>query len=175
MKNLECPRQKRAQMYTLTTSQTVSADLDTVFAFFAQPENLARITPAWLDFSILTPSPISMKEGALIDYQIKLGPFPTRWRTLITAYEPGVSFVDEQLSGPYSFWHHTHRFEVTAKGTLLTDEVRYLPPLGIMGRIAHGLAIKNQLLGIFRHRHQYIADKFGGRLDDCIGPDITWS
>ena len=161
-------------MYRLTTSQTVSADLNTIFHFFAQPENLARITPPWLGFRILTPSPITMKEGALVDYEIKLGPIPTRWRTLITSYEPGVSFVDEQLMGPYSFWHHTHRFEATASGTLLTDEVLYLPPLGILGRMAHGLAIKNQLQGIFRHRHQVIAQKFGGSREDCTGPDISF-
>lgn len=162
-------------MYTLKTSQKVTADLDTVFAFFAKPENLATITPGWLGFQILTPSPIRMKAGALIDYEIKLGPVPTRWRTMITAYEPGVSFVDEQLNGPYSFWHHTHRFEAVPGGTLLLDEIRYLPPFGILGQIAHAVAIKGQLQGIFSHRHRVILEKFGGTLDDCEGPDIIRS
>ncbi|PID81000.1 CDP-paratose 2-epimerase [bacterium DOLZORAL124_64_63] len=158
-------------MYHLKTTQTVTAPLNEVYDFFARPENLAAITPDWLGFEILTPSPIPMKEGALIDYQIHLGPLPTRWRTLITSYEPGVSFVDEQLAGPYSFWHHTHRFRSTdSGGTELVDEVRFLPPFGFLGTIAVELMIKRQLLGIFRHRHRVIADRFGGSLEDCEGP-----
>lgn len=160
-------------MFCLKTTQIVDTGLDEVFDFFARPENLAAITPDWLGFEILTPSPIAMKEGALIDYQIKLGPIPTRWRTLITDLQPGASFVDEQLQGPYSFWHHTHRFAATERGTELVDEVRYLPPFGILGEIAHAVAIKGQLLGIFRHRHKVIADRFGGSLASCVGPEIT--
>ena len=160
-------------MYQLKTSQRVSSDLNSVYNFFAKPENLAAITPGWLDFQILTPSPIPMREGAVIDYQIGLGPVPTRWRTLITTFRPPHLFVDEQLNGPYSFWHHTHRFEETPEGTVLQDEVRYLLPLGVLGRVAHETVIKSQLLRIFRHRHRFIAEKFGGSLEDCQGPEIT--
>ena len=160
-------------MYQLKTSQRVSADLSTVYNFFAKPENLAAITPDWLDFQILTPSPIPMREGAVIDYQIGLGPVPTRWRTMITTFNPPQLFVDEQLNGPYSFWHHTHRFEETSDGTVLSDEVRYLLPMGILGRLAHEMVIKSQLRKIFSHRHLFIAEKFGGSLEDCQGPEIT--
>jgi len=160
-------------MYQLKTTQTVTSGLDEVYGFFAKPENLANITPDWLGFEILTPPPIPMKEGALVDYRIKLGPLPTRWRTLITSYEPGVSFVDEQLSGPYSFWHHTHRFRATdSGGTELIDEVRFLPPFAILGTLAVEMLLKRQLLGIFRHRHRVIAEMFGGSLEDCEGPEI---
>jgi ligand-binding SRPBCC domain-containing protein len=145
----------------LRTRQQVPAPLEEVFPFFARPENLAVITPGWLKFTILTPSPIPMREGAVVDYQIGLGPLPTRWRTMITTYDPPHVFVDEQLSGPYSFWHHTHRFEASEVGTLLTDEVRYLLPSGPLGDLVHAVAIKRQLRGIFAHRHRVIADKFG--------------
>jgi ligand-binding SRPBCC domain-containing protein len=63
-------------MHLLTSQQYVSAGLDKVFAFFGEPENLARITPPWLGFQILTPSPVKMGVGALIDYKISLGPSP---------------------------------------------------------------------------------------------------
>lgn len=155
-------------MNLLKLTQRVDEPLDRVFPFFSKPENLAEMTPAWLDFQILTPSPISMEKGTIIDYQIGLGPIPTRWRTLISCFEPPFRFVDEQLNGPYSFWHHTHRFESVANGTLLTDEVRYLLPFGVLGHLAHGVLIKSQLKKIFTHRHAVMREKFGGNPEDPV-------
>jgi ligand-binding SRPBCC domain-containing protein len=148
------------EMHILSSEQYVPAPLNQVFAFFGKPENLARITPPWLGFEILTPSPIAMRPGALIDYRISLGPFPTHWRTMITAFDPPHLFVDEQLSGPYSFWHHTHRFEVQGSGTLIHDEIRYLLPFGALGRLVHTLMIRRQLEGIFAHRRRVIEEQF---------------
>jgi ligand-binding SRPBCC domain-containing protein len=147
-------------MHLLSSHQHVSAGLDEVFAFFGEPENLALITPPWLGFRILTPEPVKMRVGALIDYQISLGPLPTRWRTLITTYDPPNLFVDEQLNGPYSFWHHTHRFEATGRGTNITDEIRYLLPFGPLGTLVHALLVRRQLKGIFAHRRRVIAEMF---------------
>ncbi len=143
-----------------TNEQVVAAPLERVFAFFGKPENLTRITPPWLGFQILTPSPVPMREGALIDYQISLGPIPTHWRTLITKFDPPHVFVDEQLSGPYSFWHHTHRFEAVGDCTRITDEIRYLLPFGPLGRLVHTIAVRRQIQGIFTHRRRVIIKEF---------------
>jgi ligand-binding SRPBCC domain-containing protein len=104
-----------------------------VFRFFETPENLARLTPPSLGFEILTPSPIVMRAGALIDYCVRPLGFPQRWTTLIESYDPPRRFTDVQLRGPYSFWHHTHTFEVAEGGTRMTDEVRYVLPFGPFG------------------------------------------
>jgi len=148
-------------MYTLKSSQLVPTERDEVFEFFARPENLGRITPDWLSFRILTPSPVPMRAGAILDYRIGLGGLPTRWRSIISTYEPPHRFVDEQLLGPYDYWHHTHEFEVVPEGTLLRDRVVYAPPLGPLGRVAHALMIRGQLERIFTHRHEIIAERFG--------------
>ncbi len=150
------------KVHILKHTQVVPAPLDEVFAFFARPENLAEITPPDLGFQILTPSPITMKDGAVIDYVVKVAGLPMRWRTLITSYEPPHRFVDEQLSGPYSFWHHTHTFASTPEGgTELGDVVRYAMPLGPLGDLVHALAVKRQVAGIFTHRESVIARRFG--------------
>ena len=153
-------------MYLLTSQLFVHVGLEEVFAYFGKPENLARITPSWLGFRILTPSPVTMREGALIDYQISLGPFPTRWRTMITAFDPPHLFVDEQLNGPYSFWHHTHRFEAKGTGTVISDEIRYLLPFGPLGSLVHTLFVRRQLEGIFAHRRKVIAQQFPGKVPE---------
>ena len=148
--------------YELADELVVPAPIEDVFAFFDRPENLARITPPWLSFQILTPRPIPMHEGAVLDYAIRVGPMPSRWRSMITTYEPPHRFVDEQLLGPYSFWHHTHSFECVEGGTLIRDHVRYLPPPGFLGRIAHALFIRRQLEAIFRYRREVVQDLFPG-------------
>lgn len=147
--------------YTLHREQFVGRPLEEVFAFFSRPENLARITPASMGFEIITPSPIEMRAGALIDYTVKTWGIPVRWTTLIAEFVPPLRFVDVQLKGPYSFWHHTHRFEAVAEGTRITDEVRYALPFGPIGRLAHALIVKRQLERIFRHREVVIEHLFG--------------
>jgi ligand-binding SRPBCC domain-containing protein len=148
-------------MHELIREQFVPVPRDEVQGFFFEPENLSALTPDWLGFRILTPSPVPMHRGALIDYEIQLGPLPMRWRTLITRHDPPETFVDEQLSGPYSFWHHTHTFRAVEGGTLIGDHVRYLLPFGALGRLVNFLVVERQLAAIFRHRERHIAARFG--------------
>lgn len=149
-------------MERLYCRQIVRQPLDVVFAFFERPENLERITPPELSFEILTPSPISMERGALIDYRVRLAGIPFRWTTYITRYEPPHTFVDVQLCGPYTFWHHTHRFSpIEERATLIEDEVLYLLPFGLLGSLFHRLWIKRQLTRIFDYRGTVIGTLFG--------------
>jgi ligand-binding SRPBCC domain-containing protein len=141
--------------------QHVPRPLGEVFDFFAKPENLELLTPPELGFTVLTPAPIAMRRGALIDYTIRIFAFRVRWRTMITEYEPQSKFVDEQLLGPYSFWHHTHTFAAVGDGTLIRDEVRYLLPFGPLGRLVRPLLVGPQLEKIFRYRRGVIESLFG--------------
>lgn len=150
-------------VYSLVREQHVPYSAEEVFVFFAKPENLQRITPPSLGFRILTPSPITMKEGRLIDYTLRVLGVSVHWRTLITAYEPPYRFVDEQLRGPYRFWHHTHTFREDDEGTVIGDEVRYALPFGPLGRVAHSLYVRRDLERIFEYRSEVIAQVFPDR------------
>ncbi len=101
--------------------------IDRVFAFFSDATNLESLTPPWMHFRILTPTPIPMFAGQLIDYRLRVRGIPIRWRTRIEAWEPPFRFVDLQLSGPYHLWHHLHSFESRDGGTLCGDVVTYRP------------------------------------------------
>ncbi len=97
--------------YRLTREQFVPLGLDEVFDFFADAGNLELLTPPWLHFEILAPSPVEMREGTLIDYKLRLHGVPIRWQSEITVWQPPFRFVDRQRRGPYRLWVHTHRFE----------------------------------------------------------------
>lgn len=137
---------------------------DEVFAFFARPENLERLTPPSLGFRILTPS-VAMREGAVMDYALRVLGVPVRWTTLIDSYDPPRGFSDVQLRGPYSYWRHTHRFEAKDDGTLMTDEVRYLLPFEPASRPALPL-VAWQLDRIFRFRSEAIRAIFPDRVPE---------
>lgn len=129
-----------------------------VFAFFADAGNLERLTPPWLGFEILTPRPIAMRPGARIDYRLKIHGLPIRWKTEITAWDPPRQFVDEQLSGPYRLWHHTHTFIEEGDGTRVVDRVRYAM---FGGRFVHKLFVERDVRTIFAFRERVLRDIFG--------------
>lgn len=142
---------------TLRFSQVLPTDRAELFPFFAAAENLERITPPWLHFRILTPTPVRMCRGALIDYRLRLHGLPLRWRTAIAEWEPPGRFVDVQLRGPYRLWVHTHSFEEVPGGTLCTDEIRYAVP---GGRLVDALFVRPQVERIFAYRREALHELF---------------
>ena len=149
-------------IYELTDCFDVPASLEETWEFFSRADNLQQITPTWLDFHIVTPQPIRMRAGTIIDYRITWNRLPMRWRTNITEWVSPRRFVDLQIRGPYVLWHHQHDFvRLKGGGTRCRDRVTYKPPFGPLGDMTHALIIRRQLLGIFRHRRDAIAQVLG--------------
>jgi ligand-binding SRPBCC domain-containing protein len=150
------------RVYVLERRQRVDVPAERAFAFYADARNLEAITPPWLRFRVLTPDPIPMARGTLIDYRLRLHGLPLRWRTRIAVWEPPRRFVDVQLSGPYVGWEHTHTFDPDGNGgVVIADRVRYALPLGGLGALAHRLFVRRDLDRIFDHRTRAIAARFG--------------
>jgi len=130
-----------------------------VFDFFSGAHNLEHITPSFLNFHILNMSTPHMQAGTLLEYKLRIHGIPIHWRTRIETWNPHSSFSDVQLKGPYSLWHHTHRFEDLGGGTLMTDEIRYRVPLGRVGRLASQAFVDKDIDRIFGFRRDVI-EKF---------------
>lgn len=143
--------------FILRSEAVLEHSPEALFEFFSDAFQLEQITPSWLNFRILTPAPIKIRTGTLIDYSIRLRGIPIRWRTEISEWNPPFSFVDRQLRGPYLLWEHHHTFEQAAEGTLARDEVHYRVP---GGRLINWLLVKNDLIKIFEFRHQRMLELF---------------
>jgi ligand-binding SRPBCC domain-containing protein len=131
-----------------------------LFSFFCDAANLNALTPPWLHFQIVTPQPIEMRAGVLIDYKLRVRGFPLRWRTIIRHWQPPLCFADEQLRGPYRQWIHTHTFEPRDGGTLARDTVQYAVWLDF---IVHPLFVRQDIQKIFAFRQVALREKFGSK------------
>jgi ligand-binding SRPBCC domain-containing protein len=157
------------RLHILDRSQVLPGTPDDVFAFFADARNLEAITPPLLRFEVVTPQPIELRVGALIQYRLTLHGLPVRWLTSIQAWEPPYRFVDTQVTGPYALWHHTHTFEDHAEGTLMRDVVRYAIGFGPLGELAHRAFVRRDVEKIFDFRRNALNQR-GERSACFVGP-----
>lgn len=144
--------------FQIVREQWLDRPIDEVFSFFADAGNLEAITPPWLRFHILTPRPIDMHPGTLIQYALRWRVVPIRWTTEITGWNPPFSFVDEQLRGPYRLWRHLHEFEDCGRRTRMRDTVDYSLYGGPFGRLAHRAWVRRDLERVFDYRAQRVAE-----------------
>jgi len=158
--------------YHLHCIQIVPGGLLEVFDFFKDPRNLELITPPWLSFRVVGASDSEVRRGTRIRYRFRWQMFSMRWESRITEFEENRLFADEMLSGPYRRWYHRHSFRTAPGGVEVRDHVEYALPLGPLGRLAHALAVRRQLEGIFGYRRDRIAALFGAARPD-IGANST--
>ena len=138
-----------------SVDQWLALPLEETFAFFSDACNLERITPPFLQFRIVTPTPIDMHPGALIDYRLRVRGLPVKWRTEITRWDPPHGFTDVQLRGPYRKWVHRHEFHPENGGTRVVDIVNYLVP---GGPLIDRLIVRPEVQRIFDYRKMKIEE-----------------
>ncbi len=148
--------------HLLEREQRLQGSPERLFEFFADACNLEAITPPLLRFRVLTPDPIVMGAGTLIRYRLQVHGVPVNWLTEITCWEPPHRFVDEQRSGPYALWHHTHTFERDGEETIMRDVVRYRVGFGPLGLLANALLVRRDVEAIFDFRAQRIVELLQG-------------
>ncbi|WP_433969178.1 SRPBCC family protein [Tunturiibacter gelidiferens] len=168
--------------HTLQAEQWLPYSVDVVFAFFANPENLPRLMPSWqkarIEEASFAPPPsrpvhlasansTSNAAGAGTKLTITFRPFPyspirVSWDAEISEFVWNDYFCDQQLRGPFTYWHHCHSVRPDIRdressssncGTLLSDKVEYELPLGGLGNLANNLFVARQLRSTFDYRH----------------------
>lgn len=143
----------------------IPARIETAFQFFSKPENLDRITPPWLHFQFLTPLPVELKSGTLLDYRLKLHGIPVKWQTQIVEWNPPFHFVDLQLRGPYKKWVHTHTFVEKDNGTVIEDNVLYAVPGFFLEPFINKYFVKPDINRIFEYRRKQLTEIFRSKIE----------
>ena len=140
------------RVHVFEAEQRLPLPIERVFAFFGDAANLDAITPPWLHFEVLTPSPVTMRPGTLLDYRLRLHGIPVRWQTEITEWDPPHRFVDRQLRGPYRQWIHTHTFQQIGDETVIRDHVEYAVPGWLLEPLVHRWFVRPDVEKIFAYR-----------------------
>tara|TARA_Y100000590_G_scaffold470656_1_gene667444 strand:- start:4114 stop:4590 length:477 start_codon:yes stop_codon:yes gene_type:complete len=149
-------------IYNINRKISVNDNINNVFHFFSDANNLEILTPPWLNFKILDIIPKTMGVGTQIRYRLKLHGIPIWWTSVITEWNPPYSFTDEQKKGPYKSWIHNHTFESIENGTIIKDNVNYSIPFGSFpgGSLIHTLFVKNDVRKIFDFRKEKMSELF---------------
>lgn len=132
--------------------------LEEVFAWHTRPGAFERLTPPWESVEVLERTG-EMWDGGEVVLGLRKGPAQLKWVVKHTAFEENVLFRDEQVSGPFGKWVHTHRFSDLGGGrTLMHDEVEWEAPLGALGSTFGAGFIASELRRLFAFRHRRLAN-----------------
>ena len=130
-----------------------------VFDWHMRPGALERLFPPWENVRVVARKG-GIDDGGIVHLIVRRGPVKIDWRLRHTAFEHGSLFRDEQESGPFARWSHTHEFEPSSGGdggTLLRDRIEWEPPLGpAAAPFAHSV-VDEQLRRLFAFRHKRLA------------------
>lgn len=134
-------------------SSIIPAPVERVFAFHEQADALERLTPPFAPVKVIRREG-GILPGAIVELEVPLGPFKTRWLARHTAYEKDRLFADVQEQGPFRRWIHHHRFErVSPAETRLTDDIDFSLPGGPLIDFLGAWFARLQLRRMFRYRH----------------------
>ena len=150
------------KIYTLHKTQKLPISVDEAWEFLSDPKNLKIITPAKMSFDIISGADRPIYTGQILKYKVTpMMGIRTKWVSEIKSIVPKKYFVDEQLYGPYSLWHHKHFIREIEGGVEMEDIIDYKIPLGILGQMIHPLLVKPRLEEIFNYRQKKLVELFG--------------
>ena len=142
----------------------LKADVQAVWNFHSSAEALNELTPSSRKVRWVS-NDLSVREDAVHEFRVKIGPFWVTWRAQLSAVSPPYGLVDTALKSPFKSWTHKHEFISHPKGTLIRDTIEYVPPFGILGALANRLFISKDIDRLFVFRHESTSKALAGARD----------
>jgi ligand-binding SRPBCC domain-containing protein len=142
----------------------IAASAAEVYAWHALPGTLERLTPPGESVKVIEKTG-GIERGARIVIQFGPWPFRRRWIAEHQDFEVGRYFSDQQVSGPFAYWRHTHTFEPDGRSAcILEDRVEYALPFGALGQWVAGRYVRRKLAKLFEYRHLVTQSSVSGGL-----------
>jgi uncharacterized protein (TIGR01777 family) len=122
-----------------------------VFAWHLRDGAFQRLAPPWDNVRMVSRTG-DVRDGE-VRLEIRKGPVRIPWVARHLDFVPGEQFVDEQASGPFARWRHTHRVHpIDASRSTLEDHIDFALPLAPLS--APALPQVRRMLGrMFAYRH----------------------
>jgi hypothetical protein len=120
----------KTELERFEVAETVPLPVDAVWKAHEDVQLLERIAPPFPAVR-LKESNIVCGLGTEFTVRVELLNLGLDLRVKITHWDPPTCFIDEQVSGPFRFWEHTHHFmPISAESTRVVDAVKFeLNPL----------------------------------------------
>lgn len=141
----------------------IEASVEQVFALHEDHDAIKLLTPPWERVEFVKVAE-SLQPGTQTIMKVFIGPLSRTWIAEHVEYVHDRLFVDVQISGPFAYWQHRHRFEPTERATTIyTDEVEYELPFGWLGQMMGGGFTRAKLERMFDYRHKVVAEEMRKR------------
>ncbi|MFU8874378.1 SRPBCC family protein [Micromonospora sp. SL4-19] len=101
-----------------------------------------------------------LKAGDAVTWEARHFGLPWRMTVMITDYRRPHGFIDQQVRGPFSRWHHEHRFmrdPVNPSATVMRDLIDFTAPWGPVGALVARLILRPYLRRLIARRNAYLA------------------
>ena len=140
---------------------TIQAPASIVFNWHLDPEAIKKLTPPWEPVEVVgTPARIDESMSRTTLKISILGVIQFFWVAEHRNFQPGKSFQDVQISGPFARWCHTHSVEPIDENTCLyIDSIDYKLPIGWLGELCGGFLVRQRLKKMFAYRHQLVKEE----------------
>jgi ligand-binding SRPBCC domain-containing protein len=140
-----------------TARSIIRTTPEQLFGFHEQPDAFLRLLPPGEKIRVIQTAP-SLEAGSRTIVDIRIAFLWVTFESLHTAYDPPLSFEDQQVRGPFRSWRHRHIVEPHPDGAILIDDIEYTPPFGLLGHAVDGILIKPRLRKVFAFRHRVTRD-----------------
>lgn len=139
--------------YIFEKSVSISSDIEDIFNFHLDTNNLPKISPSFPKASLIKISEIPLQKGSEVTVGLDFILFKKEWEILIKELIPNKLIGDLQLKGVFEYWYHSHIFENKGEQVTMTDKVEFIPPFGKFGKLLIPF-IRLQLSIMFNYRHK---------------------